>query len=183
MAEQMMQAQPRPATTSARPGAAAGPLRPLIRPMLAADTRRLDAIHRACLTRTLARSYSQAQLRAWRHGWSPKGFLEAQAEGDVIFVAETAGRIEGFVGYFEETLLSLFVHPDAQGRGLGRGLLIHALADAAGHGLPLRMLKSAIGATGFYEAFGFRVVAPGSDEKRGVIIPYIRMERPARPAG
>lgn len=159
------------------------PTKPLvIRPMVDEDAEALDSIHRHCLGITLARHYTSEQLRTWREGWSPQGFVEARGEGDVIFVARRGERCIGFVGSYRGILLSLFVHPAAQKQGVGGHLLRHAMRVAEEQGEPLVFLRAALGAAPFYEKFGFSVVQASGEMKLDVFIPYVEMRRGSVPA-
>jgi predicted N-acetyltransferase YhbS len=75
------------------------------------------------------------------------------------------------------TKLSLFVHPDFQGRGIGSALMSACFDDAERRGATISIVKSVFGAEEFYGRHGFLIVGPGSTTKRDVIIPDIRMAR------
>lgn len=172
---------PSPTISPSAPLVLAAPAIPcVIRPMQPGDATAMDELHRACLEQTLAARYTAAQIAAWRTGWAAAGFVEALAEGDIMQVAESpAGEVLGYSAHAGPALLGLFVGPAHQHRGLGRRLLIAAMAEAAGRGEPITRLKAALGAERFYLAFGFRPVRLGHDEKCGEIIAFTEMERPA----
>jgi GNAT superfamily N-acetyltransferase len=75
----------------------------------------------------------------------------------------------------DDELLSVFVHPDFQGRGIGSALMFACFDDAARRDATISIVKSVLGAEEFYGRHGFMIVSPGSTSKRGVIIPDIRM--------
>ena len=78
--------------------------------------------------------------RAWHQGhpYAPMRIdlaaFEASTRGERVLVAEDEGKIVGFVSLYEpESFVHhLFVHPDAQGRGIGRALLEEAVRLAGG---------------------------------------------------
>lgn len=83
----------------------------------------------------------------------------------MILVAEEAGHIVGVSTQFENEGIGwvgeLGVRPGHQGRGIGRALLRHALADLAQRGLRIAALnvdsENERGATRLYESVGMRV--------------------------
>lgn len=143
-----------------------------IRPLQPADAVAIHAIHTACLQITLATHYSADQRAAWGAGRTPEGYLRGAAAGEIYLVAEEAGAVIAYANWQEDELLSLFVHPDHQRQGLGRRLF--RACDAAA---TLTRVKATLGATAFYEAFGFRMIRPDIHLKRDVPIPHILMAR------
>jgi GNAT superfamily N-acetyltransferase len=138
------------------------------------DAEAIHAIHCACLTITLSRSYSHEQITAWMSGRTPQGYLRAAAFGERFFVAELDNSIRGFASWQKDELLALFVHPDHQFQGIGSALFKACLADANG---AITRVKAVRGADGFYARHGFTIECHGSTIKRGVEIPDIRMRR------
>lgn len=68
-----------------------------------------------------------------------KSDFNTQTEGEDIYVTETPeGVVVGFISVWEPERFvhHLFIHPDYQGRGLGKGLLSHI---SKLYGLPLRL--------------------------------------------
>jgi GNAT superfamily N-acetyltransferase len=76
----------------------------------------------------------------------------------VMFAAEDDGEVLGFYGLLVERseLDVLFVANAAQGRGIGRTLVAHALAQARQHGLTTVRVVSHPPAAAFYERVGAR---------------------------
>lgn len=149
-----------------------------IRQMVDEDANEVHEIHCACLTRTLASRYTQEQIAAWMKGRTPAGYINAARGGERFCVAETGGRVVGFASWQGNELLSLFVHPDAQGIGVGSRLLDACLSDAAAQGAVIICLKAAVGADQFYVHRGFVPVGQGGTVKNGVIIQDTRMVLP-----
>ncbi|MGA2042878.1 MAG: GNAT family N-acetyltransferase [Roseiarcus sp.] len=151
----------------------------IIRAIAPTDAESIHAIHGLCLQRSLSGRYTREQIEAWMAGRTPQGTLRAAEGGERFFVTEEAGAIAGYASWKEEELLSLFVHPDFQGRGIGSMLLAACFDDAARSDASISVVKSVLGAEGFYARHGFGVVGPGSMSKRGVAIPHIWMRRGA----
>jgi GNAT superfamily N-acetyltransferase len=147
----------------------------IIRSMVPADADAIHAIHGMCLQRTLLGRYTREQIEAWMASRTPQGYLRAAEAGERFFVADEGGAVVGQ----EDELLSLFVHPDFQGTGIGSALLSACFDDAARINATISIVKSVLGAEEFYSRHGFLIVGPGSTSKHGVIIPDIRMHRVA----
>lgn len=126
------------------------------RPMEPGDVRRVGGIERDAFT------------RPWKEE-TFRGLLDR--EGTELWVAEEAGA--GVVGYFvlwsvrdEAELGNIAVAADHRGRGVGAGLLDHALERARGFGastLFLEVRASNEGAAALYRSRGFQVVAVRRD--------------------
>lgn len=108
------------------------------------------------LARVLSHFYGVDRLRreiAPAPGWS--GFTVAQADWQVVGVAGS-GRCMHRADTWE--LFVLYVSPEAQGHGIGRLLLTHAVADArradATH-LQAAVMPGNLQAIRFYESCGF----------------------------
>ncbi|MNP71426.1 putative N-acetyltransferase YjaB [compost metagenome] len=65
---------------------------------------------------------------------------------------DATGRIAGFIGTAGENVEMLFVAPDRHGRGIGRALLEHALAEGA---CKVDVNEQNPQAVGFYLRLGF----------------------------
>ena len=115
---------------------------------------------------------------AWMKGRTPAGYINAANGGERFFVAAVDERVIGFASWRDNELLSLFVHPDAQGLGVGSRLLDVCLKDAAAEGTGITCLKAAAGAVQFYVSRGFVPVGQGGTMKNGVVIQDTRMILP-----
>jgi GNAT superfamily N-acetyltransferase len=73
-----------------------------------------------------------------------------------VWVADEEGTVVGFAGLRPGWLDHLYVDPDAQGRGIGQGLLEHA-QGLQPNGLELWVFQQNTGARRFYERHGFRL--------------------------
>ena len=109
----------------------------------------------------------------------------AQIARDLVYVvAAGVGPPLGFyqlTGIGEEVVLnSLFVAPEAIGRGYGRRLWAHAVALAATRGAQLLTIQSDPHAAGFYRAMGARLVAETpSTVFPGRLLPTFQLTLPA----
>ena len=84
-----------------------------------------------------------------------------------VWVAELAGEVAGYIGFREGWIQHLFVHPTAQGQGIGPALLAKAL-EAEGP-MQLWTFQQNARARRFYEARGFEAIeftdGGGNEEK------------------
>jgi putative acetyltransferase len=102
---------------------------------------------------------------ASRHGYSVEKLLR---EAVAFFVTRHGGMAAGCGGvqvfgtdYGE--IKRMYVRPGFRGQGLGRLMLNHLAAHVRQHGVALLRLETGIyqsEATGLYERFGFRRIAP-----------------------
>jgi GNAT superfamily N-acetyltransferase len=107
----------------------------------------------AALYQTIA-----AKAFTWRH----PGFFKAAdflkwAKSEEIYVALVGGHIAGLLSFYrpENFIHSLFVEEDAQGFGIGQGLIAHVRALADGP-LSLKVDVNNERAIDFYERHGWR---------------------------
>jgi ribosomal protein S18 acetylase RimI-like enzyme len=84
-----------------------------------------------------------------------------------VWVAEEDSGVVGYIAFREGHIQHLFIHPGAQGRGIGPRLLAKALED--GRPKELWTFQQNARARRFYEARGFRAVeftdGEGNEEK------------------
>lgn len=115
----------------------------------------LADIYRSCLT-----------IADWLpEGASEKAHFDRDTEGERLFLVEEGGEVLGFVSVWEPDsfLHHLYVHPEAQGRGVGTLLLRH-LRD---HVQPPWRLKCACSnqrAHRFYRSRGWFQIEEGNSE-------------------
>lgn len=128
-------------------------------------------------------------LKIWRDAsaiahpfFSEEQFLEQrQLVGDVYlekaetWVAETDEGIVGFIGLLDNWIGGLFVHPSAQGDGIGRALVEHAMSVKGE--LTLEVYEANTGARAFYRRLGFQAVARRDIDDNGLPFPLLRMQR------
>jgi ribosomal protein S18 acetylase RimI-like enzyme len=132
-------------------------------------------------------------LAAWRGGyrglvpdevidaWTPatvRAELAGGAGTDVVAL-DDAGAVAGFVRYQPESgyLASLYVAPNAAGRGLGRALLAYALDAMPGRDVVLWVFEANDRARTLYERAGFHPDGTSLTDPRWRT-PQIRMRRP-----
>jgi GNAT superfamily N-acetyltransferase len=96
---------------------------------------------------------------AWIAEWTPQLTLTpAYVREHAVFLALEGGGPVGFCALVEEptcwVLDHLWVHPDAMGNGVGRGLFTHALEHLRDRGPRVLRIDADPNAVGFYERMG-----------------------------
>ncbi|AVO37480.1 GNAT family N-acetyltransferase [Pukyongiella litopenaei] len=97
-------------------------------------------------------------------------YLE-QAETHVA--VDAAGQPLGFIGLLDNFIGGLFVAPALHGRGIGRGLVRHALSDR--DGLELEAYAANTGAIGFYRGLGFTEMSRRGTDDNGLPFELVRL--------
>lgn len=120
--------------------------------------------------------YSEDQVRAWAPEVNPERWHEKMSSSYGI-VAADGDNVLGFSNLTEDGYLDcLFVHRDAQRRGVGKALM--AEIESAARSLGLERLTSDVShnAKPIFEAQGYTVVTPQRVEKRGQVLENFKME-------
>ncbi|HLT06469.1 MAG TPA: N-acetyltransferase [Cyclobacteriaceae bacterium] len=82
-----------------------------------------------------------------------------------VYVAEENGHILGFIALIDQQVAALFVHPDHQGKGIGKLLLQHT--QSLREVLELKVYQKNTKSLGFYLNKGFEIVAESLDPHTG----------------
>lgn len=112
-----------------------------------------------------------------------------EAPGSAVSVVEDAGRVVGYARFgpsrdddldprSDGEVYGFYLHPDSWGRGAGRVLMEHVLADFRARGLTrsvLWVVRANERARGFYRALGFE--PDGRDDKLCMGAPEERYRR------
>ncbi len=128
-----------------------------------------DTVHSVNL-----RDYTQEQVDAWATGEIDLAAWNASLSAHHTLVAEENGHILGFADMDETGYLDrLFIHKEAQGRGIAMALC-DALEQAAGGTF---RTHASITARPFFEKRGYRMVQEREVERRGVRLKNFMMEK------
>jgi len=108
----------------------------------------------------LPKLHTDDQIRRWIH--------DEVFPRHEIWVAETGGHVVGFAALSGDLLGHLYVHPDAQNRGVGTALL-DVVKRERPSGFHFAVFQRNEGARRFYERHGCRLVqltdGSGNEEK------------------
>lgn len=98
----------------------------------------------------------------WRSHYSEvqEALLEAS-----VFVYETDGKIQGFIGMLNEYIAGIFVEKNFRSHGIGMQLLNYVKQRYAG--LSLEVYQKNTRAVAFYHREGFIILSEGTDEDTG----------------
>ena len=134
----------------------------LIRRGVEADCEAVVGIYNAAIPGRLATADTEPVAVSEKCEW-----FERHTAQRPIWVAEQDGQLLGWVSlepfygrpaYAQTVEVSLYLHPDAQGRGLGKRLLRHVLEQAPGLGvthLVAYIFAHNTPSLGLFHAFGF----------------------------
>jgi ribosomal protein S18 acetylase RimI-like enzyme len=123
-----------------------------IRPYRPDDWPDLCAVHDASRLFELRASIGDSAFLPLAETGENEGIFDGRLD-----VAQINGAIVGFVGFSDDELTWLYVHPGHFGKGIGRQLLRHAI-EAAGPVFQTEVLEGNNIATKLYESEGFLVV-------------------------
>jgi putative acetyltransferase len=107
------------------------------------------------------------------HSFVEPEFWEAQVDNmrtiyipaSETYVFENNSKVIGFYSLHENTLAAIFVCPEFQGRGFGKGLLSHAKRQR--DVLTLNVYKENESSYQFYLSQGFSVISEQADQHTG----------------
>jgi len=126
-----------------------------IRPATENDVPAIAALAERTIRISNAADYDVATIDAICANFTPALVLDRMRARDV-FVASRDEVISGTVSLGNGKLHSLFVDPDLQGNGFGRGLVAHLEQHARATGLTELHLSSSLTARPFYARLGYR---------------------------
>ena len=123
-------------------------------------------------------AHSDAEVRAWL-----AGRLTQDRAVEETWVAEVGGRVAAYARFTRLWLDDLYVHPTAQGRGLG-GALLDLVKSTHPAGFGLWVFETNLPARAFYVRHGLVEVEWTDGSENEERAPDIRMEwRPGPASG
>jgi putative acetyltransferase len=133
----------------------------IVRPWLPSDTEEIADIFRRSVREVASRDYRPAQIEAWAAAPGEPAVWEDRMRNRVVFVAEEAGRLIGFLQYEPPDHIDMtYVHPERQRKGVASALLAALEEDALHRGVKLLNVEASITSRPFFEARGFLVLTP-----------------------
>jgi putative acetyltransferase len=149
----------------------------LIRRATSVDAQEIYHLHIDSIRMICAADYTPEQIKAWADPKQPQDYIDAMANGEIIFVAEESDRLSGFASLFGSEVRAVYVSPAAVRKGVGAALLAAVESKAIDAGLKTLDLRSSLTAVPFYVSQGY--VRGNCDVHRmsGVDIPCIRMSK------
>ena len=98
----------------------------------------------------------------WQRNYEPVREMLPQAE---VYVWEGKGKIQGFVGLYEDYIAGIFVLEQVQSSGIG-GQLLDYIKSRKAH-LSLKVYQKNIRAVKFYKREGFQIEMESVDQETG----------------
>jgi GNAT superfamily N-acetyltransferase len=118
------------------------------------DAEAVSTLIRHTMRVSNSRDYPLARLRLLIDYFSPAKVLRLNQERECL-VAESDGEIIGTVGLEAAELVTFFVHPNHQGRGVGKQLLIAIEERASALGITCITVDSSLTGAAFYARMGY----------------------------
>ena len=81
-----------------------------------------------------------------------------RAQCGTVLVAEADGDLIATGSLLDGEIFAVFVHPDRQGRGLGKALMARLEEDARAAGVTESLLSVSLPSKRFYEGLGYEIV-------------------------
>ena len=131
-----------------------------IRPIKPDDYEPLRALHTAAIMAVDSRIYREDQKLGWAYGLTSKGYGRSAESGEVFDVAcNQTGKPVGFCGTKGDEIYGLYVHPAAQGKGIGAELLTRGEARLRSSGVRRSPLRATLCGVPFYRRHGWRFLS------------------------
>ena len=145
----------------------------VVRAFEPADANAVSALIATTMRRSNARDYPLDRLEALIAYFTPEKLVQLARERECL-VALTGDRIIGTAAREGGELLTFFVHPDHQGRGVGARLLAPLEASARAAGLRLLRVEASVTGTPFYERCGYRRTGELLEATAGVHVALVK---------
>jgi GNAT superfamily N-acetyltransferase len=145
----------------------------VLRPFEPDDAAAVSALIAVTMRRSNARDYPIERLEALIGYFTPEKLRRLATERECL-VALEADRIVGTGACADGELLTFFVHPDHQGRGVGARLLARLEASARVAGATEMRVEASLTGTAFYEGRGYRRTGELVDAVAGVHVALVK---------
>jgi N-acetylglutamate synthase-like GNAT family acetyltransferase len=119
------------------------------------DAAEVSGVILAALRQTNAKDYSEGVIKQVEQSFGPDAVRSLIAKRKV-FVALVGSRIVGTASLDGRVVRTVFVAPDAQGRGVGRLLMAEVEKESRAAGIETLTVPSSITAEQFYSKLGFK---------------------------
>jgi putative acetyltransferase len=141
----------------------------VIRPVRPEDYPSMLALHVAAIMAISTAYYPRHIKESWKSGLTAERYGRALEEGEVFDIAADGKTDEplAFCGCKGDQVFGFYVHPEAQGRGIGAALLRRGEERLRSWGVKRSPLRAALNATPFYARYGWRLVSVGHQITRG----------------
>lgn len=132
------------------------------------DSVDLAKLARATIRKVNGKDHDNAIIDEWSKG-NTAALYRATEKERIRFVAVENKKIIGFTDMLPDgELMSLYVHPQFLGIGVGKRLLAHIENVAKTMGIEIMHCQSSVNAKKFYEKHGYNVTKPAYWRINGV---------------
>jgi putative acetyltransferase len=145
----------------------------LVRAFEPADAPAVSALIAVTMRRSNAADYPAERLEALIAYFTPEKLRHLATERQCL-VAVAAGAVVGTAAREDGELLTFFVHPDFQARGVGTRLLACLEAAARAAGLRALRVEASITGAAFYEGRGYRRTGGTVPGAAGPHVPLVK---------
>jgi N-acetylglutamate synthase-like GNAT family acetyltransferase len=130
------------------------------------EAKKVSSLIRKCLREVNSKDYSKKVIDFMCSHFSPKTVI-ANSEKRRIFVAVEKERILGTASLHDNVILTVFVNPNIQCKGIGRKLMNKVESEAKKNGFKSVKLPSSLTAIDFYKKLGYKKVKEKYDKNFG----------------
>jgi GNAT superfamily N-acetyltransferase len=145
----------------------------VVRTFEPADAIAVSELIATTMRRSNARDYPLDRLEALIAYFTPEKLRQLASERECL-VALTDEGIIGTAAREGGELLTFFVHPDHQGRGVGARLLAPLETSARAAGLRMLRVEASVTGTPFYERCGYRRTGELLEATAGVHVALVK---------
>jgi GNAT superfamily N-acetyltransferase len=128
-----------------------------IRQAVESDVQDIRRIHQAAIRQVCSSDYPENVISAWLLGNSDERYLRRIKDASFWVVEEQISLGFGCVCIEQSKLESLFLAPEARGKGIAAALLRHLEQVAVESGVDVLSLDSSLSAQTFYAKHGYKV--------------------------
>jgi putative acetyltransferase len=151
----------------------------MIRPYCKSDLEAVALLFTDSVHHVANRYYDSDQLAAWAPRPPDLNSWTARLASVETLVAETDGKLAGFISYeLNGHIDLLYTSPVECRRGVASALLRQAEAAIAGRGVSELFTEASLAARAFFERFGFKVSEEQCVQRNGVTFRRYAMRKP-----
>lgn len=148
-----------------------------IRPAIDDDAAAISAVILRALRETNAKDYTAEIVARIESSFDPDSVRRLIGQR-IVFVATIGSRLVGTAGLDGSVVRTVFVSPDAQGRGIGKLLMTEIERTAREGNIPSFTVSSSVTAVAFYARLGFKVVRDSYfGDERTIIMERVLIDR------
>jgi GNAT superfamily N-acetyltransferase len=140
-----------------------------IRRFVPQDAEQISNVIRRALLEVNSRDYPQSVITRLYEHFTPERICEISKTRE-IYVALDNELILGTASRKDDTIYTVFVHPEYHGRGIGTSLMHHVEQLARMSGYSSTKVPASVTSVGFYEQMGYQKVMEVRTEEAGLNI-------------